>query len=149
MNNKPFAILEALKGQLESISIGAGYNNDVVDAHIGIRNSSRLLAMPAIDLATDGTDHERFEGASNTISTLTVVIRGYISPSDTAESDMWDLIEDICDALSSNITLSLSYVFDTRYEETATDNSLEILENSVRMVFVLATVHYEHNDEDF
>lgn len=147
-DNKPVQILEALKEQLGSIATEDGYNTDVVNVHIGIRNPSRLMNLPVLDISSDGTDHEHGP-AGNTVSSLTVVIRGYVSPSDTAESDMWDLIEDICDALSTNITLSLPFVMHTLYDETATDNSLEILGNSVRMVFVLATVHYEHDDEEF
>lgn len=146
---KSFEILTALKEHLEGISSENGFNHDVKSVHIGMRSPDRINNRPSIDIEAQGTDHEYFQGADNTISTLSIAIRGYVDPTDDAVEKQWDLIEDICDRISTNITLGLSYQFDMKYLETATDAGLEFLDKYPRMVFVLVEILYEHNSTDF
>lgn len=147
--SKPYEILAALKAQLETITTESGYKHDVSSVHIGMRNPDRINDRPTIDIEAEGTDHEYFEGSGNTISSLTIVLRGYVDATDDATQKQWELIEDIANAISANITLGLSYQFDLKYLETATDAGLELTGSYPRMVFVLIEALYEHQDDDF
>jgi hypothetical protein len=147
--SKPYEILAALKEHLESIKTENGYNHDVSSVHIGMRSPDKINDRPTLDIEAEGTDHEYFEGSANTVSALTIVIRGYVDPSDNAVEQQWKLVEDIADAVSSNITLGLSYQFDMKYLETATDGGLDLTDRYPRMVFVLVEVLYEHLDTEY
>jgi hypothetical protein len=149
-NNKVYQILSALKTQLETISTANGYNHDIADVHIGLRTLDKIAARPSIDISAQGTTHEYFEGSSNVVSELTVMVRGYVDPDpDTATQDQWNLVEDICDAISTNITLGLSFQYDMKYIETATDAQYEQLSQYPRLVAVLIKIYYEHLDTSF
>ena len=146
---KAYQILTALKTQLETISTANGYNHTVQSVHIGMRNPDKINDRPTLDLEGQGTDHQYFQGADNTLSTLTVVVRGYVDPTRDAVKQQWDLIQDITSAVSSNITLGLDFVFNLKYDESATDGGLTLLDRYPRMIFVLLTISYEHLATDF